>query len=394
AGPESAGPESERSGSQRPASPSEAGRSEEIQRYFWLKHMRIGFGVFLGETIFVMVYLGLTPRGPHRLALWVVTSVWFVCGVTNLLLTPRLAASRWRTPFSASWTIVAAFAVGGVAYLDGGLISPILLLLFLPAAFAAVAFTPKVAGACGVATLLSAGGVAVAGSSTRYSAEGSFVLFAVLAGSLVLSVAASVNRAQRERHEQVLTDRITELATTDGLTGCAVHRVFHERLGEEIARSLRYGAALSLMLIDVDAFKAVNDTYGHLVGDHVLEAVGRSLRTQCRTVDLVGRLGGDEFAVLLPDTGAAAAAALAERIRRHTPAVVEVPITLSIGVSELDRSSPTAERMVDDADMNLYRVKRSGRDGVAGPGATAPVAAAGPTAARGEADAVAVPSAG
>lgn len=337
----------------------------DIQRDFWLKHMRIGFGVFLGETVFVMVYLGLTPRGPHRFALWIVVSLWFVCGLGNLLFTPLLASSRWRAQFSAGWTIVAAFAVGGVAYLDGGLVSPILLLLFLPAAFASFAFTPRIAGACGLATLVSAAGVSIAGSNTRFSAEGSFVLFAVLTGSLVLSVAASVNRVQREHHEKVLTERIAELATTDGLTGCAVHRVFHDRLDEEIARSVRNNHPLSLMLIDVDSFKSINDTYGHLVGDHVLAAIGASLRSRSRTFDLVGRLGGDEFAVLMPDTGATAAAALAERVRREGVIGAEVPVTLSIGVSGLDPSTPTKERMFDDADFALYQVKRSGRDGVA-----------------------------
>jgi diguanylate cyclase (GGDEF)-like protein len=337
----------------------------DIHRDFWLKHMRIGFGVFLGETVFVMIYLGLTPHGAHRFILWIMVALWFVCGIGNLLLTPSLATRSWRAQFSASWTIVAAFAVGGVAYLDGGLESPVILLLFLPAAFAAVAFTPWVAGACGVATLVSATGVWMAGSDTRFSAEGSFVLFAVLTGSLVLSVAASVNRVQRERHEQVLTDRIAELATTDGLTGCAVHRVFHQRFDQEIARSLRNDHPLSLMLIDVDAFKTVNDTYGHLVGDHVLAGIGNALRAHSRAFDLVGRLGGDEFAILMPETDASAAAVLAERIRRQAGVGLEVPVTLSIGVSDLDPSAPTTERMFDDADFGLYQVKRTGRDAVA-----------------------------
>jgi diguanylate cyclase (GGDEF)-like protein len=152
---------------------------------------------------------------------------------------------------------------------------------------------------------------------------------------------------------------------TDGLTGCAVHRVFHQRFEEEIARSLRNGHPLSLMMIDVDSFKAVNDTYGHLVGDHVLAAIGQALRQQSRSFDLVGRLGGDEFAVLMPDTEPSAALALAERIRLEAAAGLEVPVTLSIGVSGLDLSEPTVEHMLDDADFSLYQVKGAGRDGVA-----------------------------
>ena len=186
----------------------------------------------------------------------------------------------------------------------------------------------------------------------------------MLAGSLALSVAASVNRVNREGHERLLVERIAELATTDGLTGCVVRRVFYERLGEEIARSLRHDDPLSLMLIDMDSFKAVNDTYGHVVGDHVLAAIGTTLRAQARAFDVIGRLGGDEFAVLMPETKATAMA-LAERIREAFLGAAEVPVTLSIGVSGLDPLAPTAERMIDDADFALYQVKRAGRDAIA-----------------------------
>jgi diguanylate cyclase (GGDEF)-like protein len=337
----------------------------DIHRHFWLRHMRIGFGIFLGETIFVLVYLAITPHGPHRTILWIVAVAWFGCAATNLLLAPRLSSWTRRAQFSAFWNILAAFAVGGVAALDGGLNSPLLLLLFLPAAFAALAFTPPMAAACGVATLASATFVWSTDASLTVSGEYAVMVFAVLSGSCVLSVAASVNRVHRERTEQQLAEKIAELAMTDGLTGCAVHRVFHQRFEQEIARSLRNGHPLSLMMIDVDAFKAVNDTYGHLVGDHVLAGIGTVLRTQTRSFDLVGRLGGDEFAVLMPDTEASAAVALADRIRLEASAGLEVPVTLSIGVSNLDRSEPTVEHMLDEADFSLYQVKRSGRDGVA-----------------------------
>src|SRR5665213_3990713 len=102
------------------------------QRDFWLWHMRIAFAVFLGETLVVMVYLGLTPRGPHRPVLWIVEATWFALALANLLLVPSLASRSWRAQFTAAWTVLAAFAVGAVASLDGGLESPLILLLFLP----------------------------------------------------------------------------------------------------------------------------------------------------------------------------------------------------------------------------------------------------------------------
>jgi diguanylate cyclase (GGDEF)-like protein len=117
-------------------------------------------------------------------------------------------------------------------------------------------------------------------------------------------------------------------------------------------------------MIDVDDFKGVNDTYGHLIGDHVLAAIGGVLRSQTRSFELVGRLGGDEFAVLMPETETSHAIVAGNRFRDESSRVVEVPVTLSIGVSGLDLSMPTAERMLDDADFALYQVKHGGRDGV------------------------------
>ncbi len=346
----------------------------DIQQGFWLSHLRIGFGVFLAETILVMVYLGFTPRGPHRGVLWVVVGIWFAVGLGNLLLAPFFARKQWRSLLSAIWTIVAAFAVGVVAYLDTGFDSPVLFLFFLPVAYSALAFAPVVSSLCGLATLVSAGFVVLTDSDVSYSQQGVVVLFGVLAGASVLSVTASVNRTHREQHERQLMQEVHRLAATDGLTGCAVHRVFHERLEEEIARSVRHDHRLSLLLIDVDRFKAVNDTYGHVVGDHVLAGIGAMLRANARSFDMVGRLGGDEFGVLMPDTEPAEAAAFAERIRQEVAVALEVPTTLSVGVTGLDPSTPTSEHMLDAADFALYQIKGAGRDGVAvrGPGAAIP----------------------
>jgi diguanylate cyclase (GGDEF)-like protein len=342
-----------------------ADTGNDIQRQFWLGHLRIGFGVFVGEAIFAMIYLGVTPNGPHRGVLWIVVASWFVCALANLLLAPVLASKQWRARFSISWTILSAFAVGGVANLDGGLGSPTMLLLFLPVAFAALAFTPRAAAECGLASLASVAFVSLTDSNRGPSGGGILAWFAVLVGASVLSVTASVNRTRRERHEHELAVQITEMATTDELTGCMVRRAFRERLNEEIARSVRYGRPLSLMTIDVDDFKSVNDTYGHLAGDRVLADVGRRLRSNARTGDVVARIGGDEFAVILPETEAAAAVNFAERIRREASQYRATPVTLSVGVSFLDLSDPTPEEMLEAADVALYAVKRAGRDGVA-----------------------------
>jgi diguanylate cyclase (GGDEF)-like protein len=335
-----------------------------IERDFWLAHVRIGFGIFLAESLAALAYVGFTPHGPHRHILWLVVMAWAAISSVNLLLAPRLAPKHWCARYSAAWTVLSIFAVGGVAYLDGGVESPFIFLLFLPISFAAFAFTPRIVCVCGLATLASATVVATTDSDVRLSLQSALLLLAVLVGASALSVAASVNRCRRERHEELLADQLAALAATDGLTGCAVHRAFHQRCEEEVARSVRHGHPLSLMMIDVDYFKSVNDTYGHVFGDQVLAGIGAALRANARSSDLVGRVGGDEFAILMPDTEVSSAITLAERVRRQSSVISGVPVTLSIGVSGLDPLCGTTKQMLSDADSALYEVKQAGRNNV------------------------------
>jgi len=348
-----------------PSSPAPGDPGADQRERFWRTHIRIGFLVFLGEGLAIFIYLVLTPGAPHRAVLFGMVTAWFAFAVINLFLVSKLVTSPWLPSFSAAWTALSVFAIGGFALLDNGLDSPVVPLLFLPISFAALSFAPAEVLVCGISTLLSAATVAVLDPGTRVSVGTRSMLLAGLAGASVLAVAAARNRSRRELHEQLLMKEIVALGSTDGLTGCAVHRVFHERLLGEISRSRRTGRPLSLMMIDVDGFKGINDTYGHLVGDTTLAAIGGMLRTHVRAIDLVGRVGGDEFAVLLPDTDPRAAADLADRLRRDLPSVLEIPATLSIGVSALSPLSRTSEQLLDDADLALYDVKRSGRDAVA-----------------------------
>ncbi len=250
---------------------------------FWRAHLRTGFGVFLGEAVATASYLAVAPSSPHRAALWAMAIVWIATGAVNLALVPRVAAQPWRRArFSETWTVLSAFAVGAFAILDHGIDSPVIVLLFLPVGYAALAFTPRATAACGLSTLVVSAMVMAADPDVRLSTEDVFMLVAAFIGASVLAVAASTNRAGRERREQILLRKIVELATVDGLTGCVVHRVFHERIAQEIARSRRHGHPLSLMIVDLDEFKGVNDTYGHLVGDIVLAEAGQALRDHAR----------------------------------------------------------------------------------------------------------------
>lgn len=342
-----------------------SGSGTDARRQFWLAHMLLGFGVFLMETLVVMLYLSLTPSGPHRLQLWWITVAWLVFAIAGLALAPWIATRSWRSTYSVSWTIASTYAVGLVAILDNGVNSPILLLLFLPLVYGTLMFTSRSAAVCGVSAVASLSIVAAVDHDLAASAGPTFMLFAALAGAGVLSVTAAINRSHIERYEVSLLAALADLASTDELTGCTVRRILRQRTEQEIVRALRNGSALSLLMIDVDQFKSVNDNYGHVVGDRVLATIGRILQANVRTFDVASRLGGDEFALLLPETDASGAVEVAERIFRDLAGVGEVPVTLSIGVSSLDRSHPTAEHLFDEADMALYQVKRAGRDAIA-----------------------------
>lgn len=161
-------------------------------------------------------------------------------------------------------------------------------------------------------------------------------------------------------------------AVTDGLTSLYNHAHFKELLALEFARSRRYGAPLTLLLIDVDHFKKINDSYGHLTGDVVLRRVAHALRGQVRDCDWVARYGGEEMSILLPNTDLKGALVVAERIRRFvrdmiffTEEKVQLPsITVSIGVAQ-QRRSDTPTELINRADQALYQAKSSGRNQVA-----------------------------
>ncbi|MEU7826653.1 diguanylate cyclase [Catellatospora sp. NPDC049133] len=166
---------------------------------------------------------------------------------------------------------------------------------------------------------------------------------------------------------------LVDLATTDPLTGLPNRRALRAGMARELDHARLRGAPFSLILLDLDHFKAVNDEYGHLAGDLVLREVGKILQGQVRSTDLAGRHGGEEFAVLLPDTGRDAALRTAERVRAalsHTPIEFQghtVRVTASLGVVTYPEDGLTGEELVRRADVALYAAKRAGRDRVHSP---------------------------
>ena len=187
-------------------------------------------------------------------------------------------------------------------------------------------------------------------------------------GGISIDVSEEMARERElERSKAELEDAnrlLTELATTDELTGLPNRRIFTERLELEFNRSRRKKLALSVLMIDVDNFKHRNDTYGHDDGDAVLRQLADVLRHTVRETDLAARYGGEEFVVLLPEAGEGDAVSMAHRIldAMRSTAWQHEPVTISIGAAAMDQASPNSQRLITLADEALYAAKRAGKD--------------------------------
>ena len=185
-----------------------------------------------------------------------------------------------------------------------------------------------------------------------------FVLFFRLVGGIETELLS---------HQNVLR----KIATNDGLTGIYNRRSFDTIIAREFDRAARYGRELSLLIIDIDHFKRVNDTFGHVAGDDVLKALAANLSKQLRSNDHLARYGGEEFVIILPETPLEMAHLLAERIRTSAGekdysvgGSQTSHVTLSIGVSSFPAQSATLEELVHHADSALYKAKETGRNRV------------------------------
>jgi diguanylate cyclase (GGDEF)-like protein len=234
-------------------------------------------------------------------------------------------------------------------------------------------FPPEMVEPFGIKSFISAPivvddtilGVLACAESTRPRRDSSqeVALFATLAGE----AGAAMRNA-------MLYERALEAARIDPLTGLSNRRAFHDQLDTEVERARRYGRPLSLVVLDIDRFKKANDAWGHQAGDRLLQRFAVLIEGKLRQGDSVYRVGGEEFAILLPETTAQGAVALAERLRRNVRRArlglghgEELELTVSAGVASYPEHGDGPEELFERADTALYEIKAAGGDAVSAP---------------------------
>jgi diguanylate cyclase (GGDEF)-like protein len=224
--------------------------------------------------------------------------------------------------------------------------------------WAAFRFGPREASAviCVLCTMEVVGTVHGYGPFVRKSPNDSLLLlqsFIGLKALMILIFAAEVSE------RQIQEERAKHLAVSDPLTGLANYRVLLEHIDMEIKRYQRNGRAFSVVLLDLDGLKKINDTHGHVVGSAALCRLAEVLYVSCRSIDTPARYGGDEFALVLPEISAEYARRVAQRISQRLAEDAELPrLTVSVGVAEYPRDGLTIEHLLSAADRALYEIKR------------------------------------
>lgn len=207
----------------------------------------------------------------------------------------------------------------------------------------------------------------------RYIHQDGHLIWTLLSRSVVRDEAENtyyfIAQIQDITEQKRINEQLSQQAKLDYLTNLPNRRYFMERAEVELDRAKRYSMPLSMLMIDIDHFKNINDTYGHQVGDQVLQQLGRMMPTKLRSVDILGRIGGEEFAILLPDSHLDHAVQVAERIRTSLEQAdlvlengVTVRCTVSVGVAQLNPRDVNLDHLFNEADRALYAAKNKQRN--------------------------------
>ncbi|WP_455379876.1 diguanylate cyclase [Acidihalobacter prosperus] len=207
--------------------------------------------------------------------------------------------------------------------------------------------------------------------ATRYAGDSSYI---VISHEDITSRKKAENELLKAKTElEIVNQKLDQalvreqrLANTDNLTEIGNRRYFLDTAGGILSRASDQNQVLSVLLFDIDHFKKVNDTMGHLIGDQVLKCVARTVSSLLRKNDIFARYGGEEYVALLPESRASEAVIIAERIRKHISEMCQVrdykPITISIGIAEFPNNAQSLKDLLSCADRALYKAKRQGRN--------------------------------
>jgi diguanylate cyclase (GGDEF)-like protein len=295
------------------------------------------------------LYALVTWDQPHRTLIVSLLGVGMLGGLVIWLLpVERIVRSRFAEPFLVSWSVLDVALVAAIVAADGNVRSPYSAVFFLPLIFAALfyplrSFVP-------VGALVVFAFVAGAASGDTHP-DPTYV--AIIATALASVAVMCAWQAQSHESNRTLLNVISR---TDPLTNTLNRRGFEERLEAELAESVRTGQPLSLMLLDLDGFKAVNDRLGHAAGDELLCWVADRVGGAVRPMDSFGRLGGDEFAVLAPATSRSEAREIGERVQ----AELAPRIAATAGIAAFPEDGADMEELYRCADRELYATKHGG----------------------------------
>ncbi len=327
----------------------ESGIADAFEVRFRLGTIRTGvFLTFVVCAAGAAYILGFDDHGHHaaEVALLVAGALG---GLTCAVLPwRRIVASRWREPAFMLWSLTDVAIIAALIALDGGVASPFAFVLFVPVVFSSMSYPLPNVLAVAVAVLVTPVAITIA-------MGGVSVGFVIMLVSMLGCAAAMA--AWQARHHDVMLGDLARLSRADPLTGCLNRRGFEERALADLAHARRTRSRLSLVLLDLDRFKEINDTRGHAAGDQVLRQVVAALRSAVRPTDAVGRLGGDEFAVLLADADRDGADQAVERMRSALP---ETPV--SVGIATFPADAADLDGLLKAADTDLYVVKERGRE--------------------------------
>lgn len=264
---------------------------------------------------------------------------------------------RQTKPILFALSLVLVLVIGVVDYFAGPEVS--LIVFFMFPIFVAVWFVGKRAGLI-VLTLSGAVWTAIALATSHPYAHTAIPYWNIISKLAFLLVFAHILGALKD-----LIEHERELARTDHVTGVANRRYFFEVADMEIKRARRNDRPFSVSYMDIDDFKAINDRYGHSVGDVLLRTIGETIKSTVRDIDTVSRIGGDEFAVMMPETDSESAYAVVGRIQESLLRAVStnlLPVTFSIGVATWARPPNTVDEMLKHADTLMYSVKSRGKN--------------------------------